>query len=141
MQIKQENSEREYNDIYLKKFAPRVFPSPLSFFLYIFEDKQEKKSEEFFSSNLRCGLRQAHEGGYPFHMLKAIPGKIQSLLNSIVGVIRGPPWIKTKFVCPNVLVSCWIIFMPKFTSQILWSSGLLCFKLCTTPLAHWAILP
>ncbi len=58
---------------------------------------------------------------FVFHLKhKGNLGKIQSSLNSIVGVIRGAPWIKTKFVHPNVLVSCWIIFMLKFTSQTLW---------------------
>jgi hypothetical protein len=39
-------------------------------------------------------------------MLRAIPRKIQSSLNSIVGVIGGAPSIRTKLAHPNVLASC-----------------------------------
>jgi hypothetical protein len=35
----------------------------LNFFFFISKDKQEKKSGDFFSSSLLCGLRQAREGG------------------------------------------------------------------------------
>jgi len=71
-------------------------------------------------------------------MLRAILGKIQSSLNSIVGVIGGAPWKKTKLVHPNVLASCWIIFMPKLTSQTL--GRVVCFASSCVQL-HFHIKP
>jgi hypothetical protein len=44
-------------------FCPTGFSFSFVFFLCISKDKQEKKSGEFFSSSLLCGLRQAREGG------------------------------------------------------------------------------